>query len=212
MKISFFGQSCFEIITLPKKQSQVKIVIDPFSEETGLFLPKLSADILLVTHSHSDHSNLKAVKGDYFLISEPGEYEVKGVFVEAIKSFHNERGEENLTFKIESENLKICHLGDLGQKELTEEQVDKIGQVDILMIPVGGVYTISPKEAKNIISQIEPKIVIPMHYFLPGLKWKLKSLDEFLSEIGKKKIERVKNPLKIDQKTLESEKIIVFEI
>lgn len=216
MKIIFHGHSCFEITASPIKQNLVKIVIDPFSEEIGLKLPKMEANLLLVSHGHYDHSNVRSVSGNYFLISEPGEYEIKGVFVKAIKSFHDqkegkERG-ENLIFKIEAEDLKLCHMGDLGQRELTKEQLDEISQVDILFIPVGGTYTISAKEAKEIISQIEPKIIIPMHYHLPGLKIKLDGIESFISLMGKKKVEEIEK-LQIKKADLpqEGQKILILK-
>lgn len=187
MQIFWKGQSCFQLIT-----PSVKIIIDPFSEETGLRLPKLEADILLTTHSHEDHNNVKAVGGMPFLIQGPGEYEVKGVYIKGIPSFHDgKEGEErggNTIYIIEVEDLKICHLGDLGQKELTEEQVEGIGEIDVLMIPVGGVYTISSKEALKVMSQIEPKVTIPMHYALPKLKSKLEGVDNFLKILGIKSV------------------------
>lgn len=192
MQIIWYGQSCFEIITTPAKNSQVRIVIDPFSEEIGLKAPKLEADILLVTHSHYDHNNVKAVSGSPFLISGPGEYEIKNIFIQGIASWHdNSRGQErgeNTIYIIETEDLKLCHLADLGQKELFEEQLEKIGEVDILMIPIGGTYTISAREALKIMSQIEPKITIPMHYQVPKLKLKLDGIDKFLKSLGIKSI------------------------
>jgi L-ascorbate metabolism protein UlaG (beta-lactamase superfamily) len=198
MQIFWKGQSCFQIIAAPEKNNQVKIVIDPFSESAGLRLPKLEADILLITHGHEDHNNIKGVDPSAgsgqgpFLIQGPGEYEVKGVYIKGIPSFHDEKEGrdqgENTIYIIEVEDLKICHLGDLGQKELTEEQVEGIGEIDILMMPVGGVYTISSKEALKVMSQIEPKITIPMHYALPKLKYKLEGVDKFLKILGIKSV------------------------
>jgi len=193
MQIIWKGQSCFQIISQVAKSTQVSIVTDPFSKEIGLRFPKTKADIVLVSHGHYDHNNVKAVEGDFFLIDGPGEYEVKGVFVQGIASWHDnskgkERG-ENTIYVIETEGLRVCHLGDLGQSELTSEQLEAIGAIDILMVPVGGVYTISAKEAVKIISQIEPKITIPMHYLIPKLKLKIKGVDDFLKTLGLKKIE-----------------------
>ena len=172
MQIIWHGQSCFQISISQGKNNHVNIVIDPFSEEVGLRLPKLQADILLTTHDHYDHNNVKAVSGNPFIINSPGEYEIKNVFIEGIPSWHDnsqgkERG-ENTIYTIEAEDLKLCHLGDFGQKELTGEQLEKIGEVDVLMIPIGGVYTISAKEALKVMSQLEPKIIIPMHYQIPS--------------------------------------------
>jgi len=221
MNIIWHGQSCFELITAPAKNSQIKIVIDPFSEEVGLRVPKLEADILLVSHNHHDHNNVKAVSSPTsasppFLISGPGEYEIKNVFIQGVHSWHdNSRGQErgeNTIYTIEAEDLKLCHLGDLGQKELTEEQLDRIGEIDILMIPTGGVYTISAKEALKIMSQIEPKITIPMHYQIPKLKLKLDGCDKFLKSLGIKKIEPLPK-LSIKKKDISSEeaKIVILK-
>lgn len=213
MQIIWHGQSCFQIVARREKNNQVSIVIDPFSEEIGLRVPKLEADILLVTHSHYDHNNIKAVSGSPFLISGPGEYEVKEVYIQGIHSWHDEkqgsqRG-ENTIYTIEAEDLKLCHLGDLGQKELTADQLEKIGEVDILMIPVGGIYTISSKEAPKIMAQIEPKIIIPMHYQVPKLKIKLDGLDKFLKTMGIKSIESL-NKLSIKKKDLSEEEIKII--
>ena len=242
MQIIWHGQSFFQIIASRGKNSQINIVIDPFSQEIGLKLPKLEADILLITHCHPDHDNLKAVSGSPstnsgqapFLISGPGEYEIKEVFIQGIPAFHdNSQGRERgpvTIYALELEGLHLCHLGDFGQKELSSEQLEKIGQVDILMIPVGGVYTIDGKEAIKIMSQLEPKIIIPMHYSLPKLKTelpkeakvkkrtefsspvKLDGLDKFLKAVGLKTIEPIPK-LTIKKKDLSEEeaKIIVLK-
>jgi len=216
MQIIWKGQSLFQITAVPKKNSQIRIVIDPFSEEIGLKLPKMEADIVLVSHNHYDHNNTKAVLGNPFLIEGPGEYEIKDVFVQGIPSWHDEkegkeRG-ENTIYTIEVEEMVICHLGDLGQKELTTDQLEKIGIVDILMIPVGGTYTIDAKTAVKIMSQIEPKIIIPMHYQIPKLKIKLAGIDIFLKTLGIKKLEALPK-LSIRKKELSEEeaKIIILK-
>ena len=192
-KITWAGQSCFEISVANAKDSTANIVIDPFDEKIGLKLPNMTADLVLVTHDHSDNSNVKGVKGEPFVIDGPGEYEIKGIFVQGIDSFHDdahgkERG-KNTIFTIETEHIRFCHLGDFGQKELTEEQVEQIGTVDILMIPVGGSYTITSAEAIKIIGQIEPKMVIPMHYALPKLTVELEGVEKFLKAMGKSALE-----------------------
>lgn len=190
-------------------------MIDPFDEAIGLKVPSAAADILLITHDHHDHNNKKAVKGSPFLIDGPGEYEVKDVFIQGIPAFHDdshgkERG-QNTIYTLETEELRLCHLGDLGQKELTPEQLEKIGDIDILMIPVGGVYTIDAKEAVKIISQLEPRIVIPMHYAVPKLKIRLDGLDAFLKVMGRKTAEPLPKLL-IKKKDLlaEETKIVVL--
>lgn len=216
MNITWYGQSCFQISSTQGKNNHVSIVIDPFDENTGLRPPRLQADVLLVTHDHHDHNNVKAVSGQPLVITGPGEYEIKGAFIQGILGFHdNSQGTQrgNVTiYTIETEEMRICHLADLGQKELSSDQLDKIGDVDILMIPAGGVYTIEAAEAVKIIAQIEPKIIIPMHYKIPKLKIKLDAIDKFLKAMGIKKIEPLPK-LSIKKKDISPEetKIIVLQ-
>jgi len=198
MKIIWRGQSCFQLICATKKGDKpVSVVIDPFSEDIGFKLPKMEADILLVTHDHFDHNNVKGVSGasgkPSFLIDAPGEYDVGDVFIQGIPSWHdNANGKEkgkNIIYTLKVEDLKICHLGDVGQKDLSDKEIEDIGEVDILMIPVGGGATIEAKDAAKIISLIEPKIAIPMHYDIPKIKAKLDGLDNFLRVMGRKDIQ-----------------------
>jgi len=227
MTISWHGQSCFELTTKSRDNGDTTIVIDPFSEEVGLKLPKLSADILLVSHSHYDHNNVKAVAGNPFIIDSCGEYEVRGAFVQGFSAFHdNQQGRERgeiIIYKIEAEDIKVCYLSDLGQKELTSEQLEQIGEVDVLLIPVGGKFTIDAKDASEIIAQIEPRIVIPMHYKINnlnpvrcslsnGVKVDLDGLDRFLKAMGEGVIAPEKK-LKITAKNLPAEetKIVVLD-
>lgn len=189
MDIYWGGQSLFKI-----KGKKASVIIDPFKEEfTGLKLPKdLTADVVFSTHSHDDHNNTEGIKtpaGEKAMVfKDPGEYEVAGVVVSAFSSFHDgsngsERG-NNMILHLMFDGLNIVHLGDLGQSELTEQQVTDIGAVDILLIPVGGTFTIDAKRAPSIISQLEPKITIPMHYKIEGLKFELDGVEGFLKEMG----------------------------
>lgn len=202
MQIIRLGHSCFKI-----QNNEATLLIDPFSEAIGLPMPKTSADILLLSHEHYDHANSDAVRGNPFIINTPGEYEIKDFFIYAISSFHdNSGGKErgsNLIFLIEAEGIRIAHLGDFGQANLTEEQLKKLEGVDILLVPVGGVYTIDAKAAAEIISEIEPRLIIPMHYFEKGLKIKLDDVEKFKKEMGNK-IE-VMDKLKIKKKELPEE-------
>lgn len=191
-KLTWAGQSCFQISVSNGKDHEAVIVIDPFDEKIGLKVPSFSADILLVSHAHHDHNNVAVIKGESFLIENPGEYEVKGVFVQGIDSFHDDsegkqRG-KNTIYTIEAEDMRFCHLGDFGQKQLTDEQLEKIGKVDILMIPVGGTFTLDGHEAAKVIGQIEPKVVVPMHYALPKLKVEIDGVEKFLKAMGKKDV------------------------
>ncbi len=223
MQIFWKGQACFQIIALKGKQEQVKIVIDPYEDSIGLKPPSLEADILLMTHNHFDHNNEKGVKGlpagrqgNSFIIGNPGEYEVQGVFVQGVFSFHDQvEGKErgtNTIYVLEAEGLRVCHMGDFGQKELTSEQLDAIGDVDVLLLPVGGVYTIDAKGAAGIVGQIEPKIAIPMHYALPKLKVKLGGVEEFLKIMGAKGVSpQEKLVLKAKDLTEEETNVVVLQ-
>ncbi len=192
-KINWAGQSCFQISVSNSRDHEANIVVDPFDEKTGLKIPNMTADIVLVTHDHHDHNNVSAVKGEPLVISGPGEYEVKGVFIKGIPAFHDdvngkERG-KNTIYIIEAEDMKFCHLGDLGQKQLTDDQLEKIDGIDVLMIPVGGGgYTIDSSAAQKIVAEIEPRIVIPMHYALPKSKEDLDDVSKFLKAMGKQSI------------------------
>ncbi|HZX50277.1 MAG TPA: MBL fold metallo-hydrolase [Candidatus Paceibacterota bacterium] len=215
MQIVWKGQACFFLAASRGKQEQVRIVIDPYEESIGLKPPQVEADMVLVTHDHFDHNNAKAVRGEPMVISGPGEYELKGVFIKGIASWHdNAEGKDrgkNTMYVIEAEGLRLCHLGDIGQDELSAEQVGQIGNVDILFIPVGGTYTVAAKGAAKIISQIEPRMVIPMHYALPRLKVKLEPVDEFLKTMGVKNVEpQAKLSLKAKDFSVEEMKVVVL--
>lgn len=210
MYITWLGQSCFKI-----QGKEVTIATDPYDPATGLKLSRMTADIVTVSHDHYDHNYVAAISGNPFVINTPGEYEVKRVFIYGIPSWHdNKEGEErgaNTIFLFEFEELKIAHLGDLGHS-LSDEQLEKLEAVDILMIPVGGVYTLSAKEAAHVISQIEPRVVIPMHYKIPGLKVNIDGLDKFSKEMGAKKAEPL-DKLRITKKDLPAEetRIIILK-
>ncbi len=195
MNIIWYGQSAFKITTQGQKtKEKVNIVIDPFDSSTGLKLPKVEGDIFLFTHNHGDHNNRSVVGKDSFVIDSPGEYELKDIFIQGIMSFHDEsKGKErglNTIYTIEAEDIRICHLGDFGEAELSDKQLQQIGEVDILMIPVGGEYTIDAKKATKIISQVEPRIVVPMHYKIKGLKLNIDDLEQFLKAMGQKSTEK----------------------
>ncbi len=211
MNISWFGHSCFRI-----EAKEGSILIDPFSKEIGLKPPRIKDDVVLVSHHHFDHDNTGEANPEAFIIDGPGEYEKQGISIRGISSFHDksagkERG-TNTIYVIKAEDMTICHLGDYGQDKFDDRQLEEIGDVDILMVPIGGVYTIDYKEAASVISQIEPKIIIPMHYKIKNLKVEINGPEKFLKEIGltPEKIDK----LKIVKKNLpvEEMKLIMLEI
>lgn len=184
MIIQWYGHSCFKITS-----GDTVIAIDPYSKDFGRPLARFKANILLVTHSHPDHSYQASIMGDPFLVSSPGEFELSGTYIQGIETFHDSsRGKErgiNTAYKIVLEDIRILHLGDFGEDEMRNETLDAIGAVDILCIPVGGGVTIDAPQAAKIIKKIEPRFVIPMHYALSDMKnAKLESVDAFLKEMG----------------------------
>jgi len=213
MEISYLGHSSFRI-----KTKTIVIVTDPFdSLMVGMKFPPVDADVVTVSHSHEDHSRVDAVKGVRKVISGPGEYEISGVTVIGIPTYHDDqKGEKrgkNTVYIFEFEDIRLCHLGDLGH-ELNEKQVSEIGNINILLIPVGGEYTINPQVAASVVRSIEPQITIPMHYKQKGMNEEafglLKTVDEFLSEIGLP-VERLPK-LSIKYSDIgEDQKIIVLE-
>lgn len=206
MEISYFGRSCFKVTG-----KKISILIDPFDpDKVKAKMPKQDADVLAITHDHPDHNYVAAMKeSDYLLLDSPGEFEVRESEITGIKSVHGaDAPEPNTIFTFDVDGVKICHLGDLGT-ELSSSQLDKMDGVDILMIPVGGIYTIDAKSAVKVVSQVEPKIVIPMHFKDAGND-KLAPLEDFLHEMGTNPTPQEK--LKLTAKELPEElEIVVFK-
>jgi L-ascorbate metabolism protein UlaG (beta-lactamase superfamily) len=153
----------------------------------GLRPPQGQADAVFVSHDHPDHNNIGAIKGNPVVLDTPGEYAVKGINVIGLDSFHDEasgmeRGHSTI-FILEAEELKICHLGDLGT-DLSEKQLDEIDGTDILFVPIGGTYTIDGEKAAELVHKVEPAIVIPMHYKTAGSNLKIDDEKKFCAEMG----------------------------
>lgn len=215
MTINWYGQSCFKVSS---QGGHLTLIIDPFDKSIGLTPPRGAADIVLVSHAHHDHDNIKAVAGEPFVISGPGEYEIKGVSVNGIASYHDDKeGAErgtNTIYLIEMDNLKLCHLGDFGQEKLSDNQLEAIGEIDVLMIPVGGKYTIGASAAAKMAKQIEPRLIIPMHYKIPGLTVDgLAGAEPFLKELGVEKKTAV-DKLTLKEKDLSGKEmeVVLFKI
>ncbi|MDD3364375.1 MAG: MBL fold metallo-hydrolase [Syntrophomonas sp.] len=177
MKIKWRGHASFIIETRSKK-----IITDPFHEDYGYPLNPVPADIVTVSHEHRDHNAVETVAGQPRIIRGSGMVNMEGIIIKGIDSFHDmyqgrERG-QNTIFKISADGINLVHLGDLGQL-LSAGQVQEIGEVDILLLPIGGRYTIDAGEASQIVSLLQPRVVIPMHFGTPHLSFKLAPLEEF---------------------------------
>ncbi len=211
MDIKYLGHSSFLI-----KTKTARIVTDPFDPEmVGIKFPKTEADVVTVSHQHKDHNQFKNVTGingaNPLMIDMPGEFEKLGVRIFGFQSFHDktqgsERG-ENIMYKFESEGISVLHCGDLGVIP-DESFLETIGEVDILLVPVGGIYTLDADEAVSLVKKIEPTIVIPMHY---GTN-KLAPVSDFTKKFG------LDNPTPLPKLIYKKEeieqemKVIVLEI
>lgn len=186
MDITYLGHSSFRI-----KTKTAAVVTDPFDPVmVGLKFSGVEADIVTVSHDHRDHNASEKVTGVKKVVTGPGEYEIMGVSILGYRSFHDkseggERG-KNTIYVFEADGLRLCHLGDLGHS-LSDDLVNQLGAIDILMVPTGGVFTIGPKDAAEVVSKIDPYFVIPMHYKIAGLSptfGKLEAVDAFVKEVG----------------------------
>ncbi|MCI8344238.1 MAG: MBL fold metallo-hydrolase [Clostridia bacterium] len=212
MKIRYLGHSCFSLT----ESTGTTIVTDPYGN-VGFKLPSVCADAVTVSHSHYDHDNVAGVLGNPVLLNKEGMYEIGGVEVNAIKSYHDgekggERG-DNLIFKFRMDGLDICHLGDLGE-ECSSSLIETLLPVHVLLIPVGGKYTIDAEQAKEYVDRIMPSIVIPMHYKTKGLTLDVDKPDDFLNRFEDEDVELLEEDeleLLRDDISEESTKIILME-
>jgi len=211
MDITYLGHSSFRL-----RGKTASLVTDPFDPKVvGLSFPKVSADIVTISHKHNDHNKAELVKDVKKVVSGPGEYEINEVSIIGFSSYHDDkkgakRG-KNTIYVIEMDGQRIVHLGDLGHK-LSEKFIEKIGNVDVLIIPVGGEYTIGATKATELVRAIEPRMTIPMHYKVPNLNpktfAKLSSVEPFLTQIGIS-VEKT-NKLNVSSGTIEEEQKIVL--
>ena len=181
MEISWLGHSCFQL-----RGKNVTLITDPFSPQLGHSLGKISAPIVTISHNHPGHNFAGGVDGEPRIVRGPGEYEISDVLITGVASYHdNKHGQElgrNTIYIIHMDDLIICHLGDLGHI-LQEEQLEEVADADMLLVPIGGQHTINAAQAAEVISQVEPHIVIPMHYS-PPIGDVPNPLDKFCREMG----------------------------
>lgn len=206
MEIIWYGQSCFRL-----KTRGAIVVTDPCGKEVGYTIPRLRADVVTISHNHPDYSNCALIQGDAKVINGPGEYEVKGVFITGIATdLKKSKGPErlrNTIYLFDFDGLTICHLGVLDHIP-SQAQLQTLSDVDILLIPVGGVTTINANQAAEMIGLLEPKIVIPMHYKTKVVKAKLDTVSKFLNEMGLPE-PTPRDALEIDKSGLPSETQVI---
>ncbi|HEY81842.1 MAG TPA: MBL fold metallo-hydrolase [Dehalococcoidia bacterium] len=188
MKVKWLGHAAFLITS----DAGIRIITDPYARREDLSYGEIKepADIVTVSHDHSDHGNIAAVRGNPAVVR--GTAEVKGIKLKGIPAYHDEvqggkRG-NNTIFCFEVDGVKVCHLGDLGH-QLSAKQVAEIGKVDVLLVPVGGFYTIDATTATQVCRQLAPKVIIPMHFKTDKCAFPISGVDEFLK--GKEKVSRL---------------------
>jgi len=181
LDVTWLGHGCFRL-----RGRSAAVVTDPYPPALGLKLQRLDADLVTISHEHANHNYAQAVREAYE-IRGPGEYEVAGVSVIGLPTYHDaEKGAKhgrNTVYLFEIDDLRVCHLGDLGHK-LDDVEAETVSSPDVLLVPVGGRTAMNAALAAEVVRQLEPRFVVPMHYAIPGLKLELDPVDRFLKEMG----------------------------
>ncbi len=213
MEITWYGHSCFRLT----ERGMATVVTDPFDDSIGYEPLKLKADIVTISHDAAGHNYIEAVKGTSHIIRGPGEYEIGGVFITGIqtdghgKKVNGQRGTSAVTrntlYVFDYDGLTVVHLGDLKQVP-TQTEVEALGAVNVALVPVGGGGSLNAAKAAEVVSLLEPNIVVPMHYATPATKLKLDSLDKFLKEMGLNTAEKAPS-LKVTRSSLPDETRVI---
>lgn len=218
MDITWYGHSCFRIT----ERGEISVVTDPFAEEIGLPVsPRLKGDVVTVSHHAPGHANLDAVKGTNYVLEGPGEYELGGVFFSgiAMHTVHEDEaaldgsaGEKtfkrNVAYVIRYGDLAVLHLGDLAHVP-DQSTIEALGEVNVVLVPVGGGGALRANEAAEVIALIEPNYIVPMHYMLPGLTVLLDPVDKFLQEMGVSKAQE-EDSLRVTSTTLPEQPQVIL--
>jgi L-ascorbate metabolism protein UlaG (beta-lactamase superfamily) len=212
MEITWYGHSCFRLT----ERNYATVVTDPFDSKTiGYDALKLRSDIVTVSHDAPGHNNTDAVKGTSHVIDGPGEFEIGGVFITGVQSDSTSSGKKknkddsprNTIYVFDYDGITIAHLGDLRQTP-TQSEIESLGTVNVVLVPVGGGGGLNAAKAAEVISLIEPNLVIPMHYSTPAAKLSLDSLNKFIKEMGLSKSE-TQPSLKVTRSGLPNETHVI---
>ena len=214
MIITPLGHSCF----LLQESTGTTVITDPYSSEIGISLPPVSADVVTVSHAHYDHNNVGAVSGNPMVIDKPGLHDVKGVQIFGLNTYHDDHDGKhrgmNVIFNIRMDGVNVCHLGDVGHGP-SPMMIEAIGPVDILLVPVGGNYTIDAEVAKEYVDRLMPSVIIPMHYKTDDVNIDIEGVDSFLDYFDKDDVEYVSDgKVEFDRSDFDDEysmKVICFE-
>jgi L-ascorbate metabolism protein UlaG (beta-lactamase superfamily) len=206
MEIIWLGHSCFRL-----KGKEATLVTDPYNESLGYSLGKPMANVVTVSHPHPGHNNTDGVGNSPKVISIPGEYEIADIFIIGVSTFHDsEQGRrrgKNTIYLIGMDEIKLCHLGDLGHV-LSPQQVEELGNVEVLLIPVGSISTLDAKAASEVVRLLSPRIIVPMHYNTAITPW-LEPVDRFLKESGLREV-TPQTKLSVTRSNLPSETQVVL--
>ncbi|MCE5261317.1 MAG: MBL fold metallo-hydrolase [Euryarchaeota archaeon] len=200
MRLIWHMHSCFEV------SNETIVVIDPHDGRSiGVKPPQLRADLVLISHDHFDHNAIRVVKGDYTVIRDVSPRTVKGVAIRGLTAYHDDvggerRGKVNI-FHFTVNGVRFCHLSDLGHM-LTPAQVQELGEVDVLFVPVGGVFTIDGAQAQRLVRAIGPKVAIPMHFRVGGLSMSIQNADAYLNGLPEESVVRVGNEVEFEAEDL----------
>ena len=211
MQITWYGHSCF-LLTADNRYS---ILTDPCDRETGYELHDIVCDAVTVSHDHHDHNCLSSVAGSPLVIRTPGEHQAGEVIVTGFSSYHDDakgahRG-ENIVFLYQIDDLKVLHLGDLGHM-LSDEVIQKIGDVDILLAPIGGVFTINAKTATELADRLNAKVLIPMHYKTPALHFNIEGLEPLLAANKNRRVHHLNaNTATLTHETLGDRRLLILD-
>ncbi|MBZ0285566.1 MAG: MBL fold metallo-hydrolase [Anaerolineae bacterium] len=206
MDITWYGHSCFRIT----ERNRISVVTDPFSENLGLPVPRLKADVVTISHDEPGHNNVSAIKSTPVVISSPGEYEIGGVFITgiALHSTAESAVRWNAAYRFDFDNFTVLHLGDLAHVP-DQSTIESFGEVNVLLLPVGGGNGLRASQAAEVVALIEPSYVVPMHYALPGLQLEMEPVDKFLKAMGVSTVQET-DVLKVSGEMPESLQVVVL--
>jgi L-ascorbate metabolism protein UlaG (beta-lactamase superfamily) len=179
MEITWYGLSCFRLTD----RGQTTVVTDPYNGKLGLPPLKLKGDVVTISHDAAGHNDESAVANHLHALRGPGEYEIGGVFITGIATNRDEKARENILYLFDYGGVTIAHLGDMAEVP-TQTQIEALEEVNVLLVPVGGGNSLNAAQAAELVSMLEPNIVVPMHYKIPNLKLELEDVERFLKEMG----------------------------
>lgn len=201
--MTWYGQAMFLVETGEGK----RLVMDPYEAAIGKRPPSLSGDVVTISHNHYDHNNWRVVRGSPRIVREATELALDGMAIKGIAAYHDDskgakRGKD-IIFKVETDGVTFAHMGDYGEPEVSPAERLELQEIDVLMVPVGGTYTIDGPKARAVVEALKPKIAIPMHYKIPGIVVNIAGVEKFLTNTTK--IKRMPSTIEIERDSIPDE-------